>query len=174
MPFQQLFLLFLQILLVTILALQTRTAWGQTASTGALLGRVTDPTGKGVPQASVTAKSEDAAVSRSTVSDDEGRFVLPLLPPGIYRLEVTKQGFSNTQSEPVQVPVTESIRVSIPLKLAGITQSVEVHDAVPLQNDTIALGRVVDAPMIQALPLAARNFAQIVDLSPGVNSAGEL
>jgi hypothetical protein len=64
--------------------------------------------------------------------------------------------------------------VSIPLKLAGITQSVEVHDAVPLQNDTIALGRVVDAPMIQALPLAARNFAQIVDLSPGVNSAGEL
>jgi hypothetical protein len=59
--------------------------------------------------------------------------------------------------------------VSIPIKVAGITQSVEVNgDAVPLQGDTIALGRVVDAPMIQALPLAARNFTQIVDLSPGV------
>jgi hypothetical protein len=129
----------------------------------------TDPNGRGVPQASVAAKSEDATVSRSTVSDDEARFVLPLLPPGIYRLEVTKQGFSNTQSEPVQVPVTETIRVSIPIKLTGITQNVEVHgDAVPLQNDTVALGRVDDAPMIQALPLAARNFTQIIDLSPGV------
>jgi len=168
MLLQQLFLQFLQILLLTLLALLTPTALGQTASTGALLGQVTDPTGKGVPQASIAAKSEDAAVSRSTVSDGEGRFVLPLLPPGIYRLEVTKEGFSNTQSEPVQVPVTESIRVSIPIKLAGITQSVEVQgDAVPLQGDTVALGRVVDAPMIQALPLAARNFTQIVDLSPG-------
>jgi hypothetical protein len=76
-----------------------------------------------------------------------------------------KHGFSKTQSEPVWVPVTESIRISIPIKLAGITQSVEVHgDAVPLQGDTIALGRVVDAPMIQALPLAARNCTQIVDI----------
>jgi hypothetical protein len=179
MPFHQLFLLLLQ-LLVTVLALQTQTVWGQTASTGALLGQVTDPTGKGVPQASIEQRANmRQLVSRSTVSDDEGRFLLLLLPPGTHRVEVTKQGFSNTQSEPVQVAVTESIRVSIPIKLAGITQSVEVHGAaVPLQGDTLSLGRVVDVPMIQALPLAARNFTQIVDLSPGVltgvNNAGEL
>ena len=61
--------------------------------------------------------------------------MLPLLPPGTYRVEVTKQGFSSTQSDPVQVPVTDSIPVSIPIKLAGITQSVEVHgDAAPLHE----------------------------------------
>ena len=47
-----------------------------------------------------------------------------------------------------------------------------------LQVESIALGRVVDARAIQALPLATRNFTQIVDLSPGVstgvNNAGEL
>jgi hypothetical protein len=153
--------------------------WGQTASTGALLGQVLDPTAKGIPQASVAVKNKNAGITRSTLSDDDGRFVLPLLPPGTYQLTVTKTDYSQAESMSVQVPLTETIRVSIPMKLAGITQNITVQgDTSPLQGDTVALGRVVDAPMIQTLPLAARNFTQIVDLSPGVltgvNNAGEL
>ena len=65
------------------------------------------------------------------------------------------------------------------MKVAGITQNIEVQPNVSqLQVESIALGRVVDGHTIQALPLAARNFTQIVDLSPGVltgvNNAGEL
>ena len=67
------------------------------------------------------------AVSRSTVSDDEGQFALPLLPPGSYQLTVTKEGYSQTQSVSVVVPVTESIRVSILLKVTGVTQNIEVR-----------------------------------------------
>ena len=169
---------FPQILLATLFGLYTY-CWGQTASTGALFGQVLGPTGRGVPQASIDAKNEDSAVSRSTSSDEEGRFVLPLLPPGIYHVTVTKTDYSQAESMSVQVPVTESIRVLVPMKLAGVTQSIEVqNDTSLLQGDTVALGRVVNAPMIQALPLAARNFTQIVDLSPGVlagvSNAGEL
>jgi len=92
---------------------------------------------------------------------------------------VTKDGYSEAQPPSVQVPVTESIRVSMPMKIAGITQHIEVQSNVSeLQSDTIALGRVVGAHAIQALPLATRNFTQIVDLSPGVltgvNNAGKL
>jgi len=153
--------------------------WGQTASTGALIGEVLDPSGRAIAHASVEATDPDMALSRSTMSDDEGQFALPLLPPGSYQLAVAKKGYSQTRSISVQVPVTESIRVSIPMKVAGITQHIEVQPNVSqLQTDSIALGRVVDNHTTQALPLATRNFTQIVDLSPGVlagvNNASEL
>ena len=146
-------------------------AWGQTASTGALIGQVLDPSGRGIAKASIEARNEDSAVSRSTLSDEEGRFALPLLPPGRYQVDVVKDGYAQAQSVSVQVPVTESIRVSVPMKIAAITQHIEVQANVSqLQEDSVTLGRVVDARSIQALPLASRNFTQIVDLSPGVSS----
>jgi len=168
---------YLQILLWMFLAFAH--SWSQTASTGALIGSVLDSSGRRIAQVSIEAKNQDMAISRSTISDDEGRFVLPLLPPGIYQLTATKADYSQAQAISVQVAVTESTRVSIPMKVAGVTQNIEVKANISqLQGDSVALGRVVDNRMIQALPLASRNFTQIVDLSPGVstgvNNAGEL
>jgi hypothetical protein len=153
--------------------------FGQTASTGALMGEVLDSSGRAIVTATVEAQNSDMAVGRSTLSDDEGRFVLPLLPPGTYQITATKSNYSQAQPISARVPVTESIRVSIPMKVAGTTQRIEVQASVSqLQVDSIGLGRIVDARAIQALPLATRNFTQIVDLSPGVstgvNNAGEL
>jgi hypothetical protein len=143
-----------------------------------LIGEVLDPTGRGIPGAAVEAKNQDAPVNHSTVSDDEGRFVFSLLPPGKYQLTVLKDGYSQAQST-LTVSVTESVRLSIPMKIAGLTQSVQVHASVSeVQSDSVALGRVVESHMLQGLPLASRNFTQIVDLSPGVltgvNNAAEL
>ena len=153
--------------------------FGQTASTGALLGEVLDPSGRAIVAAKVEAQNPAMAVSRSALSDDQGRYVLPLLPPGTYQVTATKSNYLQAQPISARVPVTESIRVSIPMKVVGTTQKIEVQASVSqLQVESIALGRVVDARAIQALPLATRNFTQIVDLSPGVstgvNNAGEL
>ncbi len=153
--------------------------WSQTASTGVLIGEVLDPSGKAIIHASVEARDPDTGISRSALTDEEGSFTLPLLPPGTYRVMATKADYSQAESISVQVLVTESTRVSIPMKVAGITQNIDVQANVSqLQTDSIALGRVVDNRTIQTLPLAARNFTQIVDLSPGiltgVNNAGEL
>ena len=177
-PFVSFSKILLQVLFSTLLGLCPH-SWCQTASTGALLGEVLDPAGRVIVGASVEAKNIENAVSRSTLSDDKGQFVLPLLPPGSYEVIVTRSGFSQVQSTLVAVPVTESIRVSIPMKGAGINQTIEVLANVSqLQSDSVALGRVVDNRTIEALPLVSRNFTQIVDLSPGVlsgvNNAGEL
>ena len=71
--------------------------WGQTTSTGALIGEVLDPSGRAIAHASVKATDPDMAVSRSTMSDDEGQFTLALLPPGSYQLAVAKEGYSQTR-----------------------------------------------------------------------------
>jgi hypothetical protein len=113
-----------------------------------------------------------------TVTDEDGRFVLPLLSPGNYEVTIARDGFL-TLSISVQVPVSESVRITVAMKIAGSTETVRVHASVSeLQRDSVTLGRVVHSSMIQGLPLATRNFTQIVDLSPGVssgvNNAGEL
>jgi len=68
----------LQLLLCITLALTTGLS-SQTASTGALIGEVLDPSGSGIAQASVEARNQGMTVSRTTVSDENGRFVLPPL-----------------------------------------------------------------------------------------------
>ena len=83
------------------------------------------------------------------------------------------------QSAIVQVKVTESIRITISMQVAGVPEYIDVQSNVSqLQRDSVALGRVVDSKTIKTLPLASRNFTQIVNLSPGVvsgvNNAGEL
>jgi hypothetical protein len=165
-----------QILVWAVLC--TETCLSQTASTGALIGEVLDSSGRGIAHASVAAKNQDMVTSRSTVSDDEGHFVLPLMPPGEYQVIAESAQYSQAQSILVSVHVTETIRVSIPMKVARVTENVEVKGASQLQSDSVALGRVVDNLTTEALPLASRNFTQIVDLSPGVlagvNNADEL
>src|SRR5580704_11530214 len=100
---------------------------GQTASTGALVGEVLDSSGRAIAAATVEAQNPDMAVSRSTLSDDEGNFVLPLLPPGTYQVTAAKSNYSQAQPVSARVSVTESIRVSIAMKVAGISENIEVQ-----------------------------------------------
>src|SRR5579871_5777656 len=58
-------------------------------------GVVTDQTGKVIPGAQVTATETDKQAVHQTTTDSEGRFFLPNLPVGPYRLEVKVQGFKD-------------------------------------------------------------------------------
>jgi hypothetical protein len=161
------------------LVFNTSVCWNQTASTGALMGDVLDPSGRGIPQAAVNVKNQDLSFDRSTVSDDEGHFVLPLLAPGTYQLLATKSDFTQAQPLSVRISVTETTRASVVMKIAGVKENLEVHAEISqLQTDSTPLGRVVNDRTIQMLPLATGNFTQIANLSPGVltgvNNAGEL
>src|SRR6185295_19935130 len=76
---------------------------GQTASTGALLGEVLDPSGRAIPGGSVQATNTSLSFNRSVLTDDQGHFAFSLLPPGTYKLSVTKTGYIQVQSAIVQV-----------------------------------------------------------------------
>ena len=172
------FVITLQMLFGQVFAIN-HAAFSQTSSTGAIVGAVLDISGRALPEAAVEVKAKDLAITRLTRCDSEGHFVFPLLPPGIYLVTAYKDGFSQTQSIAVKVPVTESIQLAITMKVAGVTERVEVQaEASALQTETAALGRVIDTRAIQGLPLVTRNFTHIVDLSAGVlsgvNNAGEL
>ncbi|MGC2617991.1 MAG: TonB-dependent receptor [Acidobacteriaceae bacterium] len=142
----------------------------QTGGTGAINGAITDPSGALVAGAQVKVTDVATGYTRTSQSNDHGLYVAPLLPPGRYAIEVTKQGFKVASSSDVQVNVAEATVLNIHMEPGTVTQTVNVTSSdVELQTQSSELGRVTDSEMIESLPLVTRNFTQIIGLNPGVS-----
>jgi hypothetical protein len=145
------------------------TAQAQSPSTGAISGTVVDPQGAFIPGALLTIVNTGTGLSRSTTTSADGRFGATLLVPGTYSVAVEASGFARKVLRSVNVEVTETAVVQVRVEIGTSSTEIKV-DATPelAQTETSALGRVTDARTIVALPLANRNFSQILALSPGV------
>ena len=117
---------------------------------------------------------------RTAETQADGGYLVPLLPPGDYTIEVSASDrFERTVREGVRVTVTETATVPIQLALKGVAETVQVTAGAELvQTGSPTLGRVADSRIVEGLPLVTRNFTQIIGLSPGVSAdvtnAGEL
>ena len=142
---------------------------GQAPGTGAIEGTVYDPVGRTVSNARITVENEAAHWSRSVVTNAEGAFTVPLLAPGSYSLVVRMEGFEEKEAHSVPVVVSETSTLEFHLAIAKAGVTVEVTAEPDMaQTQSSALGRAVDQEAIEALPLANRNYTQILSLSPGV------
>jgi hypothetical protein len=153
--------------------------WAQSASTGALTGTVTDPSGGVVPGASVTLVNAATGQSQTTESGSNGVFRFSLLAPGTYSVKVSAAGFKTTEVPSVVVNVTETPVVDAKMEVGETSQQVTVSgEAVTLQTENAAAGTLVDSRAMTAIPLTTRNYTQVLSLSSGVtagvNNAGLL
>ena len=151
----------------------------QTASTGALTGVVLDVSGAVVPGVKIQVTKQDGSETRTTTSDEGGRFGLLQLAPGQYQLKAEKTDFASLNLSDVQISVAETHRVELHLGPPVRLENVQVSsDSAIVQTDSSALGRGLNQRAVTGLPLVTRNFTQITGLSPGVISgvyhAGEL
>src|SRR6266850_5702011 len=126
------------VLAFALLGMAVTPAYAQ-VSKGSISGSVTDPQGALVTGASVTAVSKDTNQSTTTESDSSGLFRIGLLPPGTYRVEVTKQGFRKTVFDNVDVSVGADRGLgAIKLEVGEVSATVEVSSAAPLIQSTEA------------------------------------
>jgi hypothetical protein len=151
----------------------------QTAGTGALSGTVTDQSGSSVGGAQVKVTSEASGEVRTVTTSPTGYFVVPLLLPGTYHVEVSQTGFRSVSVAHIKITVTETNALTLRLEVGQIAETVVVEAQVAqLQTETSSLGRVTSSEQVESLPLAMRNFTQIIALNPGVSAeianAGEL
>ena len=154
-----------------ILCFMTPMTQAQTATTGQIVGVVTDPSGALVVGAKV-ALTSDAGVRREVTTGGNGRYTFPLLDPGAYRLEVTHSGFASVKLEGVVVQITESSVADVALKVAGAPTTVSVTGESPLvQTESSARGTVIDEKEIDSLPLPTRNFQQLLTLTTGTSGS---
>ncbi len=162
----------LSFLLVFALLERYSMAAGQTAATGQIVGTVTDPSKAAIADATVTARNEATSVARSTKTNGDGDFVIPLLPPGNYSVVVGAPGFKTQTSTHISVEVATTATLNIRLQIGEASQQVTVEATADiLQTDSAANGGVVDDKTVPALPLSSRNYTQILDLQPGVSGS---
>ena len=141
----------------------------QTPGTGAIQGTVYDPSGRTVAKATIAIENDGTHLSRIVTTNGDGVFTVPLLAPGSYSLVIKGAGFEEKDAHAVPVVVSETSTIEVRLALAKVGETVEVTaDAEMAQTQSSALGRAVDQQAIEALPLANRNYTQILSLSPGV------
>ena len=141
----------------------------QTASTGALTGTVTDPTGAVLQSAQITLRNKGTAETRIAITDQAGSYRFSLLPSGEYELTLEAAGFAPLTVRDVPIQITEVRSLVTQLALAGFSQDVVVPASL-LQSDNVALGRVIARETIETLPLVNRNYTQILGLTGGTNT----
>jgi hypothetical protein len=154
-----------------LLVLCTSYAFAQSQTTGRIAGTVKDPNGAVIVGAAVTVTSLATAEERKGTTDTEGYYDVPLLSPSTYRVRITASGF-NPALDLARVVITETTAVNAELAVAGLSAETVTVSAAPLiQAGGPQLGRVVDSRAVAELPLATRNFTQILALSPGTFAA---
>src|SRR5690606_31682962 len=121
----------------------------------------------------VTVSNLETGAERSTVTNDQGLYTIPALPPGLYQVAVNMEGFRSVVRDGVRLEVNQSARLDLSLEVRAVTETVEVTGAPPLlESDTSSLGQVIETRAIVDLPLNGRNFVQLATLGPGVTGVG--
>jgi hypothetical protein len=146
----------LVLLLVVLLASALH---AQDASTGAVRGIVTDPSGKVVAGAEVRLIHQQTGVERNAATTREGFFAFEMLPPGEYGLEVSAPAMAVLKRYGITVPVGGAVEFPLRLEIQGPRESVTVAGATPtVETIPSAVSSVVDERAISDLPLNGRRF----------------
>jgi len=153
------------VILVLILCLS---AGAQTRSTtGDIQGTITDPSQRAVQSASVRLSNPDTGVTRNTTSDPAGTFLLPLLPPGNYRITVEASGFAAKTLQDIPVRIGDNVVLPINLELGGVATEIEVRPD-PVDPARTQQAATVTLHQIRQLPINRRNYLDLAVLSPAV------
>ena len=135
---------------------------------GSIGGEVTDEVKKPIAGASVVLVQEETNKKRTATTGAQGDFLVTLLAPGAYRLEVDAPGYRR-HVQTVLLDVDQEIRIETPLLPGQINEQVTVTATRSLvRPDSPAVGGVIDNRQVQGLPLDGRNFYELSLLLPGV------
>jgi Carboxypeptidase regulatory-like domain len=155
------------------LAMSPTLARAQGDATAQISGVVTDPSGAAVPSAKITATQTVKNLTRTTVANGDGSYILPELPIGPYKLQVEATGFGTYVQTGITLQVGESPRVNITLTVGQTTEQVQVNsNATMVQTDTTAVSQVIDQQRMVDLPLNGRQPTQLILLSGAANNIG--
>src|SRR5215216_5519673 len=99
-------------------------ATGQTYR-GSIRGTISDVSQTRIPGAIVKLVETETNEIRTTTSSDDGEFIVSLLPPGSYRLEVEQAKYKK-YTEQLVLQVNQELRINVTLDVGSIAEEVIV------------------------------------------------
>ncbi|HXJ13857.1 MAG TPA: carboxypeptidase regulatory-like domain-containing protein [Candidatus Limnocylindrales bacterium] len=158
------------LLLITVYAVSVLPLCAQNPL-GSLRGTVQDSAGGRIPGATISLSSVEKSLTRTVQCDAQGEFRAEDLLPGSYQLAANAVGFAAARAE-VSVAVSSARQVTITLRPNSVSEKIIVDGgdsvtAAELQTDSAVHQTVIYRQDLEAIPLAARSFANIAYLAPG-------
>ena len=151
-------------------------AFGQ-AGTSTVTGTVSDPQGNVVAGASVTLINTGTNTSRTTTSNDVGKYSFEFVQPGDYRVETEAKNFKKSVLNNVHALVAQSTSADVKLELGQLSETVTVsaNAAEQLINrDDATLGNTFVPKQITELPTNARSVPALLTLQAATTRDGSV
>jgi hypothetical protein len=154
----------------------TLTAAGLAAQSQAIDGNmegiVRGPDGAGIVAAKVRVTNTGTGLVRETETNDQGRYLLTLLPVGGYEGIVSQSGFKTLRREGLAIAVGQAANVNFTLELGEVSTTVEVREETPAVETarTTAYSNVYGEREARSLPAAGRSLLDFFVMNPAVNA----
>ena len=136
-----------------------------------ITGQVTDATGAAVPRANITVVEQGTGLTRKTVTNANGNYVVADLPTGKYRVTAELPGFKTEVVDNNPLNTNVSIEVNLKLQVGSQSDSVTVQaDVATVETTNGDAGYTVGGEQAGELQLNGRNFPELLQLLPGVST----
>ena len=140
---------------------------------GTIGGTVLDPSAAAIPNAKVTITNTDRKLVMRTVTTGlDGGYAAPLLPVGTYSIKVEAPGFVAQQREAMRLNANDKLTINMTLAIGTEAEQVNVTEApVAVNLGDATQQNTISGTQIRELPIATRNYEQLVMLTPGVSAS---
>lgn len=133
-----------------------------------LSGIVVDQNGDVIPGVEVTILSASGTLERTVLTDFEGFFTFPFLPPDEYILKISKEGFDPSEIPDLLVSEGNERQFKIELKINSLSETIEVEAASALIDENKGNSTTFNQADIEKFPAGGRNHQSLINLVPGV------
>src|SRR5436305_11884235 len=131
------------ILGLCVVGMASGSLWAQ--ATAQISGSVRDQSGAVLPGVEITATQTDTGISRMTITNETGLYVMPNLALGPYRLQAALPGFRTFVQTGILLQVNSSPVINVVLNVGQVTEAIEVQaNAVTVEMRSLAVGQVID------------------------------
>jgi hypothetical protein len=142
-------------------------AGAQGLQTGTLSGSVKDQQALVLPGVTVTATSSALQGARTAVTDANGLYTMPGLPPGTYTVEFELQGMATMRREATVVPLGGVASVDATMGVATLAETVRVTAETPSVLASPTGQANFNARELNSMPIGRTPF-RIAELAPGL------
>jgi hypothetical protein len=166
MPFRYLFVVLLNAIVLACVVAPLSHSQSTNASVN---GVVLDTSGASIPSANVQIINEDTNAIYPSTTNKEGVYSVPDLPPGRYRIQVSKPSFKTLIKPDIILNVLDAKAINFTLTVGAASETVTVEAGVSMvdtQDGTVST--VVDRQFAENLPMNGRSFQTLIELTPGV------
>jgi Carboxypeptidase regulatory-like domain len=134
------------------------------ANRASITGTVTDASGGVMAGVDITARNTETNIETSTVSNGDGIYALPNLPPGTYALTFRKTGFKEIQQSEITLISTQVAKIDVAMQVGAASENVTVTAEAPvLDSESVSVGTNMNGKVVTDLPLSIYGGGRFVE-----------